>query len=304
MPSSRVRRQSDIQRRAARRSGQTSRSESAKDKTGDASLLVRRSARISKLSTSSSAASSRPKLRESQGPYTVASLALGADPEVHRTEIERDRESIKLGQSVTLEDHPDQLSPVSASDPVTQRMPTDSSIAASQHLDHRKSRDTLGIMKILTEPPEETTAGSVLRPPFAIELRMSQTVDTHVDPTVDRQLLWGFVALMIDDGDDPAEVASKLELLGGTLVDSPHQTSENDQRLYGGDAIDGFPAPLPPEFRGTYLMFPDLRIREPGTYRIRVTLMKISDVNSGTSAVSQGALGLEDIVSRQIRVIK
>ena len=135
-------------------------------------------------------------------------------------------------------------------------------------------------MDVIVEPPPQVRPGTTLTPPIIIRL-----AKTDVEDEVERDTsrLFAFVSVTSEDGSTSLAPPSS-DLVSGNLSDSVH-TLESDSE--SDDEEVGF------------LSFPDIKIQNPGNYRLRVSLMRI---DAGGSSEPRGAMSLQSTLSRVIRV--
>ena len=136
-------------------------------------------------------------------------------------------------------------------------------------------------MNVVVGPPPQVRPGATLNPPIIVRLARTDVEDEAVRDT---SRLFAFVSVTSEDG-STSLAPPRSDLVSGNLSDSVHAL-ENDS----GESDD--------EEVG-YLSFPDIRIQNPGNYRLRVSLMKI---DAGGSSESTGAMNLQSTLSRVIRV--
>ena len=137
-------------------------------------------------------------------------------------------------------------------------------------------------MNVLIEPPEYVRPGDILDPPLVI--RLDQTVDQHLAgrPVEDYSLLWAVLSVVTEDGRTML-APPRADLLTGTRVDSVHALT-----------------PLQEEREIGFMAFPDLAIRDPGRYRIMVSLVRMNPL--GTATVGPAGINVQNTSSRVIVV--
>jgi hypothetical protein len=154
------------------------------------------------------------------------------------------------------------------------------------------------LLEISTQPAPIVAPG-VRLPGFTAD------ISTHVDVFEDLTRLWVIASLVDRDGktDDAVSDESLSKRLSGTRVDSAHPIPEN---VYGCSTLPGpdytgawynFPDPNPIRKRA-YFHFHDLVIKQPGHYRIRVTLFQV-DYSSSASA-PEGEVIVRDSVDSSV----
>ena len=134
-------------------------------------------------------------------------------------------------------------------------------------------------MNVIVEPPPQVRPGQVLSPPVVIRLERAETEENDINPS----LLFAFVSITSEDG-STSLAPPRNDLIAGNLSDSVHtldSDTESDDEEVG------------------FLSFPDLRIQDPGSYRLRVSLMRM-DVTSTEGP--RGAMNLQSTLSRVIHV--
>jgi hypothetical protein len=114
-------------------------------------------------------------------------------------------------------------------------------------------------LQIVVQPPSMACQGTILDPPLAVKMGITAAVNGY---STDLNRVWAF-ATLIDEYDEV--VNDKLQ---GTLADSAHSFS-------GGDSSTG------------YFLFDNLSIESVGSFRIRVTLMRMDNGSSGAASVQQ-----------------
>jgi hypothetical protein len=121
-------------------------------------------------------------------------------------------------------------------------------------------------LDIAVQPPAVIRRGAVLDPPLVLVTRANDSVNDHSE---DLTQIWAFATLVDQDG----EVVSGS--LGGSLAESAHPFTSSDDS-------------------SGYFLFENLSIDSIGTYRLRVTLMRM---HSGS-----GAATLQQVTTRLIVV--
>ncbi|KAI9800012.1 MAG: hypothetical protein M1833_003541 [Piccolia ochrophora] len=155
-------------------------------------------------------------------------------------------------------------------------------------------------IEFVQQPPAETTSNTILVPPVTVQFR-SSVVGYEESQRGDKSgRLWAFASLTTEDGGEVL-VPPQQGLLEGNLVDSLHQTRLGAPRQAEGPTRTSMTDPSM-GMEVFFVTFSDLRILEPGVYRIRVTLVSLEvDVEPGMGGVA-GSSSLEQILSQQIRV--
>jgi hypothetical protein len=114
-------------------------------------------------------------------------------------------------------------------------------------------------LQIAVQPPSMARLGATLDPPFAVMMRSTAVANGY---SSDLNRMWAFATLI----DDYGEVVN--DQLTGTLAESAHAFSS-------GDDSTG------------YFLFDSLSIESVGSFRIRVTLMRMDTGSSGAASVQQ-----------------
>jgi len=140
-------------------------------------------------------------------------------------------------------------------------------------------------MNILIEPPDQIRPGDLLHPPLVVRLDQPSSDHPQRSPPDDPTLLWAVVSLFC--ADTATSIAPpQADLLLGTPVDSVH--------------------PLTPETPGRelgFVSFPNLRIREPGRYRLQVSLIRMNAVGTSmTAPLFEGGTNMQHTFTRVINV--
>ena len=145
------------------------------------------------------------------------------------------------------------------------------------------------IMRIVIEPPPQARPGEVLTPPLVMSLD-TDSVDTNSSPDspeqepVDPTLLWAVVSVISEDDLTPL-APPRTDLLTGTIADSVHPLT-------------------PPDHEGQigFVAFPNLVIREPGRYRLRISLIKMNAIRASSTPTYEGGIAIQSMSSRVIDV--
>ncbi|KAI9669594.1 MAG: hypothetical protein M1817_004637 [Caeruleum heppii] len=154
-------------------------------------------------------------------------------------------------------------------------------------------------LKILVQPPGEARPNHPLYPPFTVQLSAVES-DSESAGAGNLSGVWGFASLTNGDG-SRVLAPPRIDLISGNLVDSAHPLTGDDgwDEAIDGAGLSGRPGS---DKSTSYLMFPGLKIRQPGEYRIRVTLVRMSGGAASPPASPHGAESLESVQSRIIRV--
>jgi len=141
------------------------------------------------------------------------------------------------------------------------------------------------IMNILIEPPNQIRPGHLLSPPLILRLDQPPCEHSQAPSPNDPTLLWAVVSLFSADSETPI-APPQIDLLLGNPVDSVH--------------------PLAPEIPGRevgFVSFPDLSIREPGRYRLQISLIRMNSVGPSSNAPPfEGGTNMQHTFTRVINV--
>lgn len=129
-------------------------------------------------------------------------------------------------------------------------------------------------MNVIVQPPSEIRPGSLLHPPIVVRLEGHRAQNVNVNDAN----IWALASVVSADG-LVALAPPQTNLLSGTLVDSIHTASVDEERRGMG-----------------YMTFPNLAINQAGNYRIRVSLVRMPTVDNPE------AINVQSIVTRVIRV--
>ena len=114
-------------------------------------------------------------------------------------------------------------------------------------------------LQIAVQPPSMARLGATLDPPLAVTVRSTAVANGY---SSDLSRVWAFATLI----DDYGEVVN--DQLTGTLAESAHTSSSGDSST-------------------SYFLFDNLCIESVGSFRIRVTLMRMDNSSSGAASVQQ-----------------
>ena len=109
------------------------------------------------------------------------------------------------------------------------------------------------MLGLAVQPPTQAKSNAVLYPPIVARLSSETSIFDELSQ------IWAVVSLTSVSGE------ILRDKLGGKVADSAHPISETLPNSSEGDMRDR-----------AYFYFPDLVIHEPGRYRVRVTLIKMS----------------------------
>ena len=139
-------------------------------------------------------------------------------------------------------------------------------------------------MNILIEPPNQIRPGHLLNPPLILRLDQPPSDQSDRSSTDDPTLLWAVVSILPADAAAPV-VHPQPDLLLGTPVDSVH--------------------PLTPEMPGRelgFVSFTDLAIREPGRYRLQISLIRMNALGPSNAPSFEGGTNMLRTFTRIIHV--
>ncbi|USP75058.1 hypothetical protein yc1106_02332 [Curvularia clavata] len=137
-------------------------------------------------------------------------------------------------------------------------------------------------MDIVVQPPRTAQVGQTM--PGSIIVRLKTTNADADDAIAESANLVAVAALVPDSGSSDSPDPNALNtLLAGRIFDTIHPFSD--------DEADGCIASMDmadPNGVG-YMRFPELVIRQVGTYRIRITLIRMANPSSDPPAASTGS---------------
>lgn len=146
---------------------------------------------------------------------------------------------------------------------------------------------------MIVQPPSTARLGAALRPPVTVRLRTVNGETAGEADNAETANLLAVATLTADSFNDSASPIDPNSLLEGRRFDSIHPFIGDDD-LHGHETA---------ETRGVgYVSFPNLVIRQEGTYRIRVTLIKVRSATGETSLASPGGSSVQVIDSNPIIV--
>ncbi|KAL8736584.1 MAG: hypothetical protein Q9181_002354 [Wetmoreana brouardii] len=125
-------------------------------------------------------------------------------------------------------------------------------------------------MHIVVQPPRESRTGISLTPPVVISLRTRHNGVREVSDLEGIGSCWALVSIVSEDGRVTLAPPSTT-LLSGTMVDSLHKVPKDESEQAIGQAS-----------------FHDLSINQRGKFRLRISLMRMTIVDSGTSGAVNG----------------
>lgn len=148
-------------------------------------------------------------------------------------------------------------------------------------------------MDMIVQPPSTARLGAALRPPVTVRLRTANGETAGEADNAETANLLAVATLTADSFNDSANPIDPNSLLEGRRFDSIHPFIGDDD-LHGHETA---------ETRSVgYVSFPDLVIRQEGTYRIRVTLIKVQSATNETPLASPGGSSVQVIDSNPITV--
>ncbi|MCJ1404535.1 hypothetical protein MMC11_007761 [Xylographa trunciseda] len=139
-------------------------------------------------------------------------------------------------------------------------------------------------MRIVIEPPYQARPGDVLTPPLVMSLENETGPNLSEQEPVDPTLFWAVVSVVSED-DMTLLAPPRTDLLMGTIADSVHPLT-------------------PPDHEGQigFVAFPNLIIREPGRYRLRISLIKMNAIGEMSTPSYEGGTAIQSLSSRVINV--
>ena len=140
-------------------------------------------------------------------------------------------------------------------------------------------------MNIVIEPSDQACPGHLLSPPLVLSFEYGTDETNEGQISKDHTLLWAVVSIVGADSTTPI-APPHLNLLSGTPVDSVHPlTSGIPGREVG------------------YVSFTDLAIREPGRYRLQVSLIRMNAIGGPSAPHFEGGVNLQQTSTRVINVV-
>lgn len=149
---------------------------------------------------------------------------------------------------------------------------------------HPQPTDDLFDMEIVVQPPSRVRPGRLLYPPVVLRVRQLEVLGLSSQPLNNSSVLWVLVSLVSADE--------------STVLAPP------DPGLIIGNPVDSI-HPLIPALESRdlgFASFPNIAIRDPGEYRIRVSLIRMTLSDASGSAAQESGANLLNILSRIIRV--
>jgi len=151
-------------------------------------------------------------------------------------------------------------------------------------------------MDIVVQPPRSAHAGQTLDGTIIVRLRT-----TNADPedtAADFANLYAVATLIPGNSAAPADPSFLNTILAGRRFESIHSFADDeaDGSIASMDMAD-------PNGVG-YFRFPDLIVRQPGTYRIRITLVRVpSSVSEAPVSPNSSGSFLHVVDSNPIMVV-
>ncbi|KAK5006017.1 hypothetical protein LTR39_005774 [Cryomyces antarcticus] len=146
-------------------------------------------------------------------------------------------------------------------------------------------------MDMMMQPPASARPGTVLSPPVTVRVRVPRDGVSDEEDLSELGQLFAVAALIKTDANGNA--ASRPAVLTG-------QRFADSVRPFSNDRVNGHVQESAGSRPLGYVSFPNLVIRQEGTYRIRIALIRMG--NPGLSLASQGASNMETIDSEPITV--
>ena len=139
-------------------------------------------------------------------------------------------------------------------------------------------------MRIVIQPPHQARPGDVLTPPIVMSLENQSGSHSAEQESIDPTLLWAVVSVVSEDDLTPIS-PPRSDLLIGTIADSIHPLT-------------------PPDHEGQigFVAFSNLIIREPGRYRLRISLIKMNAVGEINTPSYEGGTAVQSMSTRVINV--
>lgn len=143
-------------------------------------------------------------------------------------------------------------------------------------------------LELAVKPPTCVRPGMTMSLPIVVAVKVSAMKENGSGPTGggDMSGVWAFVSLVNDD-DSAVLAPPRTDLLLGRMaasVRAPSPRAEPNRRIVG------------------YAHFPDLRISQPGQYRLRVSLIDMDSSGPSYREDAQVGLNVRSITSNIIRV--
>jgi hypothetical protein len=166
------------------------------------------------------------------------------------------------------------LSPISACEPFAEDCRT--SLSPVEEGDRRSEKYK---MKIILQPPPEVRTSVRIDPFLVVSLGPRSPQSGRSTPTSNMSGVWAMASLTTADGTEVL-TPPRPDLLEGQLVDSVHLPMEPGSGPETG-----------------YALFPNLRVQQPGRYRIRISLIDMDSNGSSLGMSSQGGMNVQVVNS-------
>jgi len=140
-------------------------------------------------------------------------------------------------------------------------------------------------MDVIVQPPPTARLGIALQPPVTVRLRCLDGDIADDSETTNLLAVATLTSDSINDSTDPVDLTT---LLSGHVFDSIHPFSEDDSNTVNQGV--------------GYVSFPDLAICGEGTWRIRVTLVRILASAGEASSSTRGGSSVQVVDSSPITV--
>ncbi|KAI4148392.1 MAG: hypothetical protein LQ341_001586 [Variospora aurantia] len=137
-------------------------------------------------------------------------------------------------------------------------------------------------MHVIIDPPGEARPGDALIPAPTIMVRFRGHVQEEAIQAQDITNYWAFASLVSEDG-RIALAPPSTSLVSGRLIGTIREPNDADDGEVG------------------YAIFKDLCIHQPGSFRLRISLMRMPTADSEASE-AEGVLNTGNVVTRVIHV--
>ncbi|KAI9792166.1 MAG: hypothetical protein M1816_002706 [Peltula sp. TS41687] len=164
-----------------------------------------------------------------------------------------------------------------------------------QHLDSGE-QDQVVEMRIMSQPQGALRPDVTLYPPLTVRLRSRDAGYSEATIVRDMSHLWAFLSLTDEEGIETL-VPPRQGLLIGHLTNSAHALSPEDHVGLNSVGTAGME-----EVTESFILFPDLVIREVGRYRLRVTLFGMQTDLEEATAGPHGASSLQEVMTDIIEI--
>ncbi|KAL9019092.1 MAG: hypothetical protein Q9185_003634 [Variospora sp. 1 TL-2023] len=137
-------------------------------------------------------------------------------------------------------------------------------------------------MHVIIDPPDEARPGDALIPAPTIMVRFRGHVQEEAIQAQDITNYWVFASLVSEDG-RIALAPPSTSLVSGRLIGTIREPKDADDGEVG------------------YAIFKDLCIHQPGSFRLRISLMRMPTADSDASE-AEGVLNTGNVMTRVIHV--